>query len=98
MNRCWIENAPMADELSYDDKLWCVRMLLPDWPLYHETVDEAFHALRHRPEMDKLIQEVDEDNAAALDYHDDWLVEPLSLPDICRPWTETVALLKKQAG
>ena len=87
------ENAPDAPELSHDDKLWCVRQLLPDWGLYHETVDEAFHALRHRPEMDKLIAEVDEDNLelARLDCSDlgEWL-EAIANP--------LPALMRRQCG
>lgn len=86
------EECAMADDLTHAEKLWCVRRCCPDWALYYDTVDEAFTALEHRPEMDKLIAEIDADNAevARLDCSDlgEWL-EAIAM---------TPVLLRRQAG
>ena len=93
-SRYWApdENAEIAPELTHAEKLWCIRRCCPDWRLYHDSVDQAFTALEHRPEMAKLIEEVDEDNAevARLDCSDlgEWL-EAIAM---------TPALMRRQAG
>lgn len=93
-SRYWApdENAETAPDLTHEQRLWCVRRIEPNWCLYWPTVDAAFSALQYRPEMDRLIAEIDEDTAelARLDCSDlgEWLEEIARVP----------ALLRRQAN